>query len=60
MKKKLTVGILSFAAILLMSCIIFGRSAIGNLLSGNVHFPEDNIGHVLQMKMVRIIKYSAG
>ena len=50
MKNKLTVGILSFAAILLMSCIILGRSAIGNLLSGNVHFPEDNIGHVLQMK----------
>jgi hypothetical protein len=50
MKKKLTVGTLSFAAILLISSIIIGRSAIGNLLSGNVHFSEDNIGHVLKMK----------
>ena len=50
MKKKLTVGVLSFSAIILISFVIIGRSAIGNLLSGSVHFPIDNIGHVLKMK----------
>jgi hypothetical protein len=50
MKKKLTVGVLSVSTVLLISCIIIGRSAIDNLLRGHVHFPEENVGDVLKMK----------
>jgi hypothetical protein len=50
MKKKLTAGILSCIAILLVSGIIVGRNTISNLLNGRVHFPEDYVGKVIEMK----------
>jgi hypothetical protein len=50
MKKKLTVGILSILASLLISCIIIVRTTIGNLLRGHVHFQEKNVGDVLTME----------
>lgn len=50
MEMKLTGGIVSFIAILLISCVIIWRSPIGNLLKGHVHFPDENVGDVLKMK----------
>lgn len=50
MNKKLWGSVLSISAILLILCIFIGRISIYNLLTGKVHFPEDNIGRVLKMK----------
>ena len=50
MKKKLTAGILSCIAILLASGIVVGRNTIDNILSGRVHFPEDYVGRIIEMK----------
>jgi hypothetical protein len=50
MKKKLTAGILSCITILLVSGIVVDRNTIGNILSGRVHFPEDYVGKVIEMK----------
>ena len=50
MKKKLTAGILSCVAVLLVSGIVVGRNTISNLLSGRLHFPEEYVGKVIEMK----------
>ena len=50
MKKKLTTGIFSCIAVLLVFGIVIGRNAIGNILSGRVHFPEDYVGKVIELK----------
>jgi len=50
MKKKLTAGIPSCIAVLLVSGIVVCRNTISNLLSGRVHFPEDYVGKVIEMK----------
>lgn len=50
MKKKLTAGILLFIAVFLLSGLVVGRNTISNLLSGRVHFPEDYVGKVIEMK----------
>jgi hypothetical protein len=49
MKKKLTTGILFCVVVLLVSGIVLFRSAIGNLLSGRVHFPDEYIGKVIEI-----------
>jgi hypothetical protein len=50
MKKKLTAGILSCIAVLLVFGIVISRNIISNLLNGRVHFPEDYVGKVIEMK----------
>ena len=50
MKIKLKNVILSVFAILLISCLIIARTAIGYLLRGSVHFPEEYVGDVLTME----------
>ena len=42
--------ILSIVSVLLIAVLIMGRSSIGNLLKGNVHFPEEYVGEVLTME----------
>ncbi len=49
MKKKLTTGILFCVAVILVSGIVVFRNAIGNLLSGRVHFPDEDIGKVIEI-----------
>ena len=50
MKKKTKYRIGSIAFFLLLTVLVIGRSSIGNLLKGHVHFPEDYVGDVLIMK----------
>ena len=42
--------ILLIVSVLLITVLIMGRSSIGNLLKGQVHFPEEYIGEVLTME----------
>ena len=42
--------IFSIVIVLLVTILITGRSTIGNLLSGNVHFPEEYVNNVLTME----------
>lgn len=42
--------VFSIAIVLLITVLIIGRSTIGNLLRGNVHFPEEYVNDVLTME----------
>ena len=48
MKTRYVIG--SIASVLLLTVLIMGRSSIGNLVKGQVHFPEEYIGEVLTME----------
>jgi hypothetical protein len=50
MKTKTMNVILLIVSVLLITVLIMGRSSIGNLLKGQVHFPEEYIGEVLTME----------
>lgn len=51
MNKKLIAGIVSaFVTIFFIICIVTGRTAIGNLMSGKVSFPDEYVGDVIKMK----------
>jgi hypothetical protein len=50
MKMKTMNVILLIVSVLLITVLIMGRSSIGNLLKGQVHFPEEYIGEVLTME----------
>jgi hypothetical protein len=47
---KLRKVLLIVAGILLTAGLIIGRTSIGNLMKGNVHFPEEYVGKVLTME----------
>ena len=42
--------VFSIAIVLLITVLIIGRSTIGNLVGGNVHFPEEYVNDVLTME----------
>lgn len=50
MKKKVKTISLFIAAILILFCILIGKTFIGNILSGRVHFPDEYIGETLSME----------
>ena len=50
MKKKSKVAILTVSAIISIVFWVVGRTSIGNLMRGRVHFPEENTGTVLKME----------
>jgi hypothetical protein len=43
-------NLLAITVVLLIAVLTIGRSTIGNLLSGNVHFPEEYVNDVLTME----------
>lgn len=50
MKKKIKIGLLLIAAVLILFALSIGRTFTGNILKGNVHFPNEHIGEILLMK----------
>ena len=50
MKMKTRNIIFSIVIVILITVMIIGRSTIGNLLRGNVHFPEEYVNDVLTME----------
>ena len=50
MKIKTSNIIYSLLIVILITVLIIGRSTIGNLLRGNVHFPEEYVNAVLTME----------
>ncbi len=50
MKKKIKIISLIIAAILILISIFIGKTFIGNVLSGSVHFPDKYIGEILSME----------
>ena len=42
--------VFSLVIVLLITVLMIGRSTIGNLLRGNVHFPEEYVNDVLTME----------
>ena len=50
MKMKTSNIIFSIVIVLLITVLMTGRSTIGSLLSGNVHFPEEYVNNVLTME----------
>jgi len=47
---KTSTIIFSIVTVLLIAVLMIGRSTIGNLLKGNVHFPEECMNDVLTME----------
>ena len=50
MKKEIKIVPLSILTILLITCIIIARTAIGNAFCGRVHFPKEYVGEVLKLE----------
>jgi len=42
--------VFSIAIVLLITVLIIGRSTIGNIVGGNVHFPDEYVNDVLTME----------
>lgn len=50
MKMKTSNILFSLLIVLLITVLMIGRSTIGNLMRGNVHFPEEYVNDVLTME----------
>jgi len=50
MNKKVRIIILCIAAVLILFAFTVGKTFTGNVISGRVHFPKENLGKALVME----------